>query len=47
METVVRLAEETHAEEGVPAIVWGAGAFGILFLLLVITLIFGAGRPHA
>lgn len=48
MDTVVRLAEEVHAEEGgVPPIVWGAGAFGVLVLLLFITLIFGRGRPHA
>lgn len=48
MDTVVRLAEDVHEESGgVPPLVWGAGAFGILVLLLVITLIFGRGRPHA
>lgn len=47
MEMVVRLAEETHAEEGFPAIGWGLSAFGILAGLLLITLMFGKGRPHA
>ena len=43
----MRLAEETHAEEGFPPIGWGLGAFGILATLLLITLMFGKGRPHA
>jgi hypothetical protein len=47
METVVLLAEETHAEEGLSAWAWGGAAFGILLLLLVVTLSFGKGRPHA
>lgn len=41
------LAEQAHAEEGVPALVWGGGAFVILVTLLTITLMFGKGRPHA
>lgn len=48
METVLRLAEETHADEGgFPAIGWGLSAFGILVALLVVVLVFGKGRPHA
>lgn len=48
MEKVGLLAAETHAEEsGVPAEVWGIGALGILLTLLLVTLAFGKGRPHA
>lgn len=47
MKTVALLAEEAHAEEGFPALGWGIGAFGILVLLLLVTLSFGKGRPHA
>jgi hypothetical protein len=33
--------------EGPPAVVWGVGFLLALMLLLVATLIFGKGRPHA
>jgi hypothetical protein len=33
--------------EGPPAVVWGVGLLVALMLLLVATLIFGKGRPHA
>jgi hypothetical protein len=33
--------------EGPPAVVWGVGILEGLMLLLVATLIFGKGRPHA
>jgi hypothetical protein len=45
--TMVRLAEQAGADEGVPAAVWGLGVLGILLALLVGTLVFGKGRPHA
>ncbi|PSL06801.1 hypothetical protein CLV30_102189 [Haloactinopolyspora alba] len=48
MDTVVRLAEQTHGEEGgFPAWGWGISAFVILMTLLFVTLSFGKGRPHA
>jgi hypothetical protein len=33
--------------EGPPAVVWGIGFLVALMVLLVATLIFGKGRPHA
>ncbi len=39
--------EESHNDIGVPAPVWGVGAFGLLVLLLLITLMLGKGRPHS
>jgi hypothetical protein len=33
--------------EGPPAVVWGVGFLVVLMVLLVATLIFGKGRPHA
>jgi hypothetical protein len=33
--------------EGPPAVVWGIGFLVALMVLLVATLIFGEGRPHA
>ncbi len=39
--------EEGHNDIGVPAVVWGVGAFGLLVLLLLITLMLGKGRPHS
>lgn len=48
MDTVVLLAEEAHSSsEGFPAWAWGLSAFAILFVLLLIVLSFGKGRPHA
>jgi hypothetical protein len=47
MDMVVRLAEESQSEGGLPPIWWGIGAFSVLVLFLVITLAFGKGRPHA
>lgn len=45
MDTLVLAAEE--ASDGLPAEVWGIGAFAILLLGLAAVLIFGKGRPHA
>lgn len=47
MTTIVRLAEQAQADEGVPSLVWGLGILGILLALLIGTLMFGKGRPHA
>lgn len=47
MTTIVRLAEQAQSDEGVPALLWGLGTLGILLALLVGTLMFGKGRPHA
>jgi hypothetical protein len=48
MDKLVLLAEEAHAEEGgFPAEGWGIGALVILMTLLLVTLAFGKGRPHA
>jgi hypothetical protein len=48
MTTIVQLGEQSgDAVEGVPALVWGLGILGLLLALLVATLIFGKGRPHA
>lgn len=47
MTTLVRLAEETSADEGFPAIGWGIGALAIFATLLIIVLMFGKGRPHS
>ncbi|WP_298321766.1 hypothetical protein [Haloactinopolyspora sp.] len=47
MNTVVLLAEQAHGDDGFPAWGWGVGALTILLVLLIITLIFGKGRPHA
>jgi hypothetical protein len=47
MNTLVLVAEESHAEEGFPALGWGIGAFLILLSLLMIVLVMGKGRPHA
>ncbi|MGH8775872.1 MAG: hypothetical protein ACRDWI_12095 [Jiangellaceae bacterium] len=47
MNAAVRLAEQAGAAEGVPSLVWGLGALGILLTLLLGTLVFGKGRPHA
>lgn len=47
MTTIVRLAEQAQADEGVPSLVWGLGILGILLALLVGTLMFGKGRPHS
>ena len=33
--------------EGPPAAMWGIGVLVILLALLIATLIFGKGRPHA
>jgi hypothetical protein len=41
------MAAATQTEEvdlGAPAIVWGIGAFAILMVLLLGTLVFGKGR---
>ena len=46
MNMVLRLAEETHSEEGFPAWGWGVGALAILMVLLLVTLVFGKGRSH-
>lgn len=43
---VLPLTEAAHRDLGAPAWVFGAFAFGALFVLLLITLIFGKGRPH-
>lgn len=39
--------ERSHNDIGVPAPVWGVGAFGVLVLLLLITLMLGKGKPHS
>ncbi len=44
---LVTAVEEGHNDIGVPALVWGVGAFGLLVLLLLITLMLGKGRPHS
>lgn len=44
---LVTAVEEGHNDIGVPAVVWGLGAFGLLVLLLLITLMLGKGRPHS
>jgi len=46
MYTLALLAEESPAE-GLPAIGWGIGALAILLSLLIMTLVFGKGRPHS
>ena len=46
--TVLHLTESAErVVEGPPAEVWGIGALVILMALLIATLIFGKGRPHA
>jgi hypothetical protein len=40
------LEEAAHRDLGAPAWAFGVFAFGALLVLLVITLIFGKGRPH-
>ena len=40
------LEEAPHRDLGAPAWVFGLFAFGALAVLLLITLIFGKGRPH-
>ena len=46
MATVI--AAETGGEEGgVSPAVWGIGTFVTFMVLLLITLAFGRGRPHA
>jgi hypothetical protein len=47
MTTIVRLAEQTGTDDGIPSAIWGLGTLGILLALLVGTLMFGKGRPHA
>ncbi|WP_174257842.1 hypothetical protein [Phytoactinopolyspora alkaliphila] len=48
MDKLVLLAEEAHVDEGgFPAVGWGIGALVILMTLLLVTLAFGKGRPHA
>lgn len=47
MTTLVPLATETHAEFPVSAEAVGLITLGILLALLIGTLIFGKGRPHA
>ena len=45
--TATVLAGDAAQEAGVPPIVWGLGVLAVLMLLLIITLAFGKGRPHA
>lgn len=45
--TYVSLAAETHVEAPVSAGAVGIITLGILLALLIGTLIFGKGRPHA
>ncbi len=46
--TVLHLTEPAaRVIEGPPAPVWGIGVLVILLALLIATLIFGKGRPHA
>jgi hypothetical protein len=45
MNTIVPLAAEA-AEEAVEPWVWGVGTLVALLALLVVTLVFGWGRPH-
>ena len=46
--TVLHLTESAERiVEGPPAPVWGIGALVVLLALLLATLIFGKGRPHA
>lgn len=47
MTTIVSTAAEANAESGVAPEVWGIGALAVFFTLLLVTLIFGKGRPHA
>jgi hypothetical protein len=46
MTTIAAQVAET-AEENIPTWVVGAGALAILLVLLLITLVYGKGRPHA
>lgn len=46
MTTIVSQTAEA-AEESIPTWVVGAGALAILLALLLITLVYGKGRPHA
>jgi len=41
------IAAETGGEGGVSPVVWGISTFAIFVVLLLITLAFGRGRPHA
>jgi hypothetical protein len=47
MTTLVPLATETHVESAVSAELVGILTLGILLALLIGTLMFGKGRPHA
>lgn len=45
--TAILLAAEAAEEGQVPAWVWGVGALAVLLTLLLLTLVFGKGRPHS
>ncbi len=45
--TYVSLAAESQTEAGLPAEAVGLITLAILLGLLIITLVFGKGRPHA
>jgi hypothetical protein len=46
--SVLHLTESAERiAEGPPAVVWGVGVVVALMGLLIATLIFGKGRPHA
>ncbi len=45
--TVLIAAETTHVERDTNPEIWGISALVILFSLLLITIAFGRGRPHA
>ncbi|HEY8454261.1 MAG TPA: hypothetical protein VIL34_01595 [Actinopolymorphaceae bacterium] len=41
------VAEAPHRELPAPSLVYGIGVFAVMLVLLLITLGFGKGRPHA
>lgn len=43
---VLPLTEAAHRDLGAPAWAFGLFSFGALVVLLVITMVFGKGRPH-
>ena len=48
MATLLHLTEPAdRVIEGPPPVVWGVGTLVVLLGLLLLTLIFGRGRPHA